>query len=276
MTMDLVVVLEKTRLAGMEAADRIRKAQAELQPADVRQKAPGDWVTRFDREVEEGLRSALLQALPQSGFVGEESGGELTEQPTWLVDPIDGTANFARGYPQYAVSIALCVDRQPVLGVIVDPSRHEIFTAGSGLGAYLNGERLACAAARPAGQCLVSTVFPKPGAPFMDDYLREFGDVLRTFGQVRRSGSMALELAYVAAGRADAFWERGMGAWDAAAGLVLLREAGATMRSLDGLPLLQSRMLVAGSPAGAALLEKSLMHHCDGQNSSHPSFNISV
>lgn len=274
--MDLVVVLEKARLAGMEAAARIRKAQAQLQPADVRQKAPGDWVTRFDCEVEEGLRSALLQALPQSGFVGEESGGELTEQPTWLVDPIDGTANFARGYPQYAVSIALCVDRQPVLGVIVDPSRHEIFTAASGLGAYLNEGRLACAAARPAGQCLVSTVFPKPGAPFMDDYLREFGDVLRTFGQVRRSGSMALELAYVAAGRADAFWERGMGAWDAAAGLVLLREAGATMRSLDGLPLLQSRMLVAGSPAGAALLEKSLLHHSDGQNSSHSSFNISV
>lgn len=274
--MDLVVVLEKARLAGMAAADRIRKAQAELQPADVRQKAPGDWVTRFDREVEEGLRSALLQALPQSGFVGEESGGELTEQPTWLVDPIDGTANFARGYPQYAVSIALCVDRQPVLGVIVDPSRHEIFTAVSGLGAYLNGERLACAAARPAGQCLVSTVFPKPGALFMDDYLREFGDVLRTVGQVRRSGSMALELAYVAAGWADAFWERGMGAWDAAAGLVLLREAGATVRAMDGLPLLQSRMLVAGSPTGAALLEKILTHHSDGQNSSPPSFNISV
>lgn len=276
MNMDLVVVLEKTRLAGMEAAARIRKAQAELQPADVRQKAPGDWVTRFDREVEEGLRGALLQVLPQSGFVGEESGGELTEQPTWLVDPIDGTANFARGYPQYAVSIALCVDRQPVLGVIVDPSRHEIFTAASGLGAYLNGERLACAAARPAAQCLVSTVFPKPGAPFMDDYLREFGDVLRTFGQVRRSGSMALELAYVAAGRADAFWERGMGAWDAAAGLVLLREAGATMRSLDGLPLLQSRMLVAGSPTGAALLEKVLTHYPGGPNPPSHSSNKSV
>lgn len=274
--MDLVTLLEKTRLAGMEAAVRIRKAQAELQSADVRQKAPGDWVTRFDREVEDGLKVTLQQSLPHSGFVGEEGGGELTEQPTWLVDPIDGTANFTRGYPQCAVSIALCVDMQPVLGVIVDPSRHEIFTAATGLGAYLNGERLACAAARTARECMVSTVFPKPDAPFMDDYLREFGDVLKTFGQVRRSGSMALELAYVAAGRADAFWERGMGAWDAAAGWVLLREAGATMLSLDGLPLLQSQMLVAGSPTGAVLLENALKPHRGGQDSLPQSPPISV
>lgn len=276
MSMDLAVLLEKTRRVGVEAAARLREAAAELQPVDVRQKAPGDWVTRFDREVEEGLRSALLEALPQSGFVGEESGGELTGHPTWLVDPIDGTANFARGYPQYAVSIALCVDRQPVLGVTVDPSRHETFSAATGLGAHMNGERLVCSAARSERECLVSTVFPKPGALFMDEYLREFGAVLKTFGQVRRSGSMALELAYVAAGRADAFWERGMGAWDAAAGLVLLREAGATMRAMDGLPLLQSRMLVAGSPAGAALLEKILMHYPDGPNPPTHSSNMSV
>ncbi|WP_411884844.1 inositol monophosphatase family protein [Polaromonas sp. YR568] len=258
--MDLVFLLEKARLAGMEAATRIKQARAALQPADVSQKAPGDWVTRFDREVEEDLQEALQQALPQGLFVGEESGGELTDEPTWLVDPIDGTANFARGYPQYAVSIALCVGREPVLGVIVDPSRDEVFTAATGLGACLNGRRIACADARLPVQCLVATVFPKPGAPFMDHYLGEFGRVLKTFGQVRRSGAMALELAYVAAGRVDAFWARGMGAWDAAAGIVLLREAGAVMHAVDGLPLLQSRMLVAGSPAGAALLEGVLKH----------------
>jgi myo-inositol-1(or 4)-monophosphatase len=253
--MDLALVLEKARLAGMEAAAHIRHAQATLQPADTGQKAPGDWVTRFDREVEEDLREALRNGLPEGRFVGEESGGELTGEPTWLVDPIDGTANFARGYPQYAVSIALCMGREPVLGVIVDASRDEVFTAAAGLGAWLNGRRISCAGARLPVQCLVSTVFPKPDAPFMDDYLGEFGRVLKTFGQVRRSGAMALELAYVAAGRADAFWERGMGAWDAAAGAVLLREAGAVMHAMDGLPLLESRMLVAGSPAGAALLE---------------------
>jgi myo-inositol-1(or 4)-monophosphatase len=260
MSMDLVLLLEKARLAGVEAAARIKQARAALQPADVSQKAPGDWVTRFDREVEEHLRQALRQALPQGRFVGEEGGGELTDEPTWLVDPIDGTANFARGYPQYAVSIALCVRREPVLGVIADPSRDEVFTAATGLGARLNGQLIACADARPPGQCLVATVFPKPGALFMDDYLAEFARVLKTFGQVRRSGAMALELAYVAAGRADAFWERGMGAWDAAAGAVLLREAGAVMHAMDGLPLLDSRMLVAGSPAGAALLEGVLKH----------------
>jgi myo-inositol-1(or 4)-monophosphatase len=253
--MDLGFLLEKARLAGVEAAVRIKEARAALKPADVSQKAPGDWVTRFDREVEEDLQEALRHALPQGRFVGEEGGGELTDEPTWLVDPIDGTANFARGYPQYAVAIALCVGREPVLGVIVDPSRDEVFTAAAGLGAWLNGERIACAGTRLPGQCLVATVFPKPGASFMDDYLAEFGRVLKAFGQVRRSGAMALELAYVAAGRVDAFWERGMGAWDAAAGAVLLREAGAVMQAMDGLPLLESRMLVAGSPAGAALLE---------------------
>jgi len=255
MSMDLVLLLEKARLAGMEAAARIKEARAALLPGDVGQKAPGDWVTRFDREVEEHLRETLRHALPQCRFVGEEGGGELTDEPTWLVDPIDGTANFARGYPQYAVSIALCVGREAVLGVIVDPSRDEVFIAAAGLGAWLNGQRIACAQARPPDQCLVATVFPKPGATFMDDYLAEFGRVLKTFGQVRRSGAMALELAYVAAGRVDAFWERGMGAWDAAAGAVLLREAGAVMQAMDGLPLLESRMLVAGSPAGADLLE---------------------
>jgi len=258
MSMDLVFLLEKARLAGMEAAARTKAARAALQPGDVSQKAPGDWVTRFDREVEEQLRQALRHVLPQGRFVGEEGGGELTDEPTWLVDPIDGTANFARGYPQYAVSIALCVGREPVLGVIVDPSRDEVFTAAAGLGARLNGQRITCAQNHPPGQCLVATVFPKPGAPFMDDYLAEFSRVLKNFGQVRRSGAMALELAYVAAGRADAFWERGMGAWDAAAGAVLLREAGAVLRAMDGLPLLESRMLVAGSPAGAALLEDVL------------------
>lgn len=260
MNMDLPLLLEEVRLAGMQAAAHIRHAQATLQAADVSQKAPGDWVTRFDREVEELLQQALRQALPQGRFVGEESGGELTDAPTWLVDPIDGTANFARGYPQYAVAIALCVDREPVLGVIVDPSRDEVFTAATGLGAWLNGRRITCAGARLPLQCLVATVFPKPGAPFMDDYLGEFGRVIKTFGQVRRSGAMALELAYVAAGRVDAFWERGMGAWDAAAGVVLLREARAVMHAMDGLPLLESRMLVAGSPAGAALLEGVLKH----------------
>lgn len=258
--MDLVFLLEKARLAGMEAAARIQQAQAGLKPADVSQKAPGDWVTRFDREVEEDLQEALQHALPQGRFVGEEGGGELTDEPAWLVDPIDGTANFARGYPQYAVAIALCVRREPVLGVIVDPSRGEVFTAAAGLGAHLNGQRITCAGARLPGQCLVATVFPKPGAAFMDDYLAEFGRVLKTFGQVRRSGAMALELAYVAAGRVDAFWERGMGAWDAAAGAVLLREAGAVMRAMDGLPLLESRMLLAGSPSGAAMLEGVLKH----------------
>lgn len=135
---DLPFLLESARLAGAQATARIRLARPTLRPADVSQKASGDWATRFDREVEKSLRESLQQTLPQARFVGEKIGGELTDIPTWLVDPIDGMANFARDYPQYAVSIALCVGRQPVPGVIFDASRDEIFTAASGLGATLN------------------------------------------------------------------------------------------------------------------------------------------
>jgi myo-inositol-1(or 4)-monophosphatase len=217
-------------------------------------KAPGDIATEIDLWAEQALKARLQMLLPQAGFMGEETGGELSDAPTWVVDPIDGSANFARGYPQWSVSVALAVNQQPVLGVIVDPARDEIFYAAAGQGAWLKNrygvQRLQCAAPREAIQATASTVFPKPQAVFMPAYLQEFSRVIQGFGQVRRSGSMALELAYVAAGRADAFWERGMQAWDAAAGIVLLQEAGAQMVALDQQPILRSQMLAAGSPSG--------------------------
>ncbi len=219
----------------------------------VKEKSAGDVATQIDWWAESELKNLLLQALPGSYFLGEETGGTLSDAPTWIVDPIDGTANFAHGYPQWSMSVALAVDRKPVLGIVNDPNRGEMFYACQGQGAWLQSkrglQRLQCAQVSEPLRAIVSTVFPKPLSPLMQPYLQELEAVLRSVGQVRRSGSMALELAYVAAGRADAFWERGMQAWDAAAGMVLLQEAGASMVALDGVPILQSQYLAAGSPA---------------------------
>lgn len=219
----------------------------------IKEKSAGDVATQIDLWAENELKAMLLKALPGSQFLGEETGGALTDAPTWIVDPIDGTANFARGYPQWSMSIALAIEGQPVLGVVHDPNRQEMFYACQGQGAWLQSrrglQRLHCASVSEPLQATVATVFPKPLSLLMQPYLRELEIVLRSAGQVRRSGSMALELAYVAAGWADAFWERGMQSWDAAAGMVLLQEAGAQIVALDELPVLQSQCLAAGSPA---------------------------
>lgn len=239
-----------------------------LAALQVSEKGAGDVATDIDVWAEQALREALTKLLPGSQFMGEETGGDLSHEPTWIVDPIDGTANFARGYPQWSVSVALAVKGEPVLGIIADPNRQETFYATRGQGAWLQSrhglQRLVCSTVNEPLKAVVSTVFPKPFSPLMQPYLVEFARVIRSVGQLRRSGSMALELAYVAAGRADAFWERGMSSWDAAAGLVLLREAGATMMAMDDLPVLSSQFLAAGSasmlPSLVELLRSSAIN----------------
>jgi myo-inositol-1(or 4)-monophosphatase len=246
---------ESVREIGQIGLEIHRKSR-DLSALRVSEKSAGDVATDIDLWAENALRSKLTALLPGSQFMGEETGGALpsgADAPTWIVDPIDGTANFVRGYPQWSVSVALAFQGEPVLGIVVDPNRDEIFYAARGKGAWLQSRagllQIQCAQVAEPLKATVSTVFPKPLSPLMTPYLLEFERVVRSFGQVRRSGSMALELAYVAAGRADAFWERGMQAWDAAAGMVLLQEAGAAVVALDGLPVLSSQFLAAGSSA---------------------------
>ncbi len=254
--MNLEALCAETIEAVEQIGQQIWLKSNDLATLGVTEKGAGDVATDIDLWAEGALRWKLQSLLPGSEFVGEESGGTLpaaTHQPTWIVDPIDGTANFARGYPQWSVSVALVAAGQPLLGVIVDPHRQEVFYAAKGQGAWLKSrhglQRITCSTVSEPLKATVSTVFPKPLSPLMVPYLAEFSRVVCAVGQVRRSGSMALELAYVAAGRADAFWERGMQAWDAAAGWALMQEAGATLTPLDGCPVLSSQMLAAGSPA---------------------------
>jgi myo-inositol-1(or 4)-monophosphatase len=256
--MDLVALCADLIPTVGHLGQEILRQGRQLHGLQTTHKAAGDVSTQVDQWAEQALREQLSKLLPQAYFMGEEShaGAALGQEPTWIVDPIDGTANFARGYPQWSVSVALAVNRQPVLGVVADPHRAEIFHAVRGQGAWLRDHegdrRLQCAAPRPLIEATVATVFPKPHAAFMDAYLQEFSRIIRSCAQVRRSGSMALELAYLAAGRVDAFWEHGMQAWDAAAGIVLLQEAGAQIKAVDGEALLESRFLAAGTATALA------------------------
>ena len=216
------------------------------------EKAQGDWCSALDSAIENHLRERIAAQYPTHRFWGEEGHiqGMAPEEGrfTWLVDPIDGSMNFLRGYPQYAIAIAVLDGSEPVAACIMDPVRNEVFSASLGQGADCNGRALQVAPTAQLSQAVAATVFPKPRADFMDTYLAELSQVLRQTAGVRRSGSMALEMAYLAAGRIDAFWERGMGAWDAAAGRLLIHEAGGRVWSLDDRPWWQSQALASATP----------------------------
>jgi myo-inositol-1(or 4)-monophosphatase len=253
MTIDLARASRAAEQAAYAAGTHLQASRSRLTAALVTQRDPDEVAAEIDRQTLALIREVVLKAFPDHGFVGEESGFDeawaLHEtQALWIVDALDGRINYQRGYPHYAVSIALVVEGEPRIGVVYDPGRNEFFGAIRGHGAVLNGERIECAWPRAPADALAATVFPKPGHPRMGAYLGEFGRVVRGFGGVRRSGSMALEMAYLAAGRIDAFWEHDMGVWDAAAGLLLLRESGVHVEARDARPLLLSRSLFACVP----------------------------
>ncbi len=253
MTTDLSKASRAAEQAAYAAGTHLRASRMRLSEIVITRKAPADVVSAIDQEAQALIREVVMRAFPEHGFIVEESGAEaavlLTDpRPHWVVNPLDGTANYLRGYPQYAVSIALVEAGEPLVGVIYDPIRNEFFGAIRGHGAVLNGQAIRCAPPHTAIEALAATVFPRPTSPRMPRYMAEFGRVLRGFGGVRRSGSMALELAYLAAGRIDAFWAHDMDAWDAAAGILLLRESGALVQARDGLPLLASGALLGCTP----------------------------
>ena len=240
------------------AADLARQVSARLRQARpdaaaTEEKALGDWASAWDRDTEAWLRAQLALAFPDHGFVGEESAPadlspERLPEWLWLVDPIDGSMNFLRGYPQYAVAIALLHRGEPVAAAVADPSRGELFHAALGQGAWLDGQRLQVAPTQRLHKAVAATVFPKPAAAALPAYLAQLARVMPGTAGLRRSGAMTLELAYLAAGRVDVFWALDMGAWDAAAGVLLIREAGGVVFTLDGRHWLQSRAVAAATP----------------------------
>lgn len=222
--------------AARKAARGLKRDFGEVEQLQVSRKGPADFVTTADLRAERILREELERARPGYGFLMEETGEIVGTDRThrWLVDPLDGTLNFMHGLPHFAISIALERDGQPVAGLVYDPIKEEMFTAERGRGAYMNDRRIRVSARRDMQAALLATGIPFPGRAEHARFLLELELAMSSAAGVRRFGAAALDLAYVAAGRYDGFWERGLSPWDLAAGIVLVREAGGFVQDLDG------------------------------------------
>ncbi|QQA43615.1 inositol monophosphatase family protein [Pelagovum pacificum] len=218
------VMIKAARAAGRSLVKDFR----EVENLQVSSKGPGDFVSRADRRSEEIIREILVEARPNYGFLGEEGGEIEGKDPTrrWIVDPLDGTTNFLHGMPHWAVSIALEYKGQIIAGVVHDPAKDELFFAEKGEGSWMNQSRLRVSGRTRMIESVFATGLPFGGRGDLPATVRELARLLPATAGVRRWGAASLDLAYVAAGRFDGYWERGLNAWDVAAGLLIVREAG--------------------------------------------------
>ena len=228
---NLTVMMKTARKAGRA----LLKDFTEVENLQVCTKGPGDFVSRADKQAEATIREDLLYARPTYGFLGEEGNEIGGEDPTrrWIVDPLDGTTNFLHGLPHWAVSIALEHKGQIVAGVIYDPVKDEMFWAEKGGGAWLNESRIRASARHRLIESIFSTGLPFAGRADLPDTLQDLARLLPACAGVRRFGAASLDLAYVAAGRYEGFWERNLHSWDMAAGLIIARESGCMVEPLN-------------------------------------------
>jgi myo-inositol-1(or 4)-monophosphatase len=222
--------------AALKAARGLIRDFGEVEQLQVSVKGPGDFVSTADLRAEKVLRAELTKARPGYGLLMEEGGGVAGSDPRhrWIVDPLDGTTNFLHGIPHFAISIALERDGEIVAGVIYEPVRDEMFWAEKGAGAFLNDRRLRVSGRRQLADALIGTGMPFAERGDGEAYLATLAAVMPATSGVRRAGAAALDLAYVAAGRLDGFWEFGLQPWDIAAGIILVREAGGYITDLAG------------------------------------------
>jgi myo-inositol-1(or 4)-monophosphatase len=222
--------------AATKAGRTLKRDFGEVERLQVSLKGPGNFVSAADRRAEEILRQELAKARPGYGFLGEESGRHegSDKTHTWIVDPLDGTTNFLHGIPQFSVAIALQREDTIVAGLVYNPVLDELFTAERGKGAFLNDRRLRVAARRRLADAVVACGLPHHGRGDLDLFRQEAAAVMEKVAGLRRFGSAALDLAWIAAGRFDAYWERNLSPWDMAAGLILVREAGGFVTDLEG------------------------------------------
>jgi len=235
--------------AARRAGNIITRASRNLDIVAVREKAANDFVSDVDREAEHAIISTLREAYPGHAILAEESGASGASEFQWIVDPLDGTTNFIHGFPQYCVSIALEHRGTVTQAVIYDPVKNDLFTASRGRGAFLNETRMRVSKRLHLKSGLVGTGFPYGELVHLEAYLGMLRDIMKGSCAVRRAGSAALDLAYVAAGRLDGFWQMGLGRWDMAAGSLLVTEAGGLVGDLEGNERYrESGSLVAGNP----------------------------
>ena len=242
------VAIKAARAAGAI----INRAALDVEAVRISQKQVNDFVTDIDQAAEQAIIETLLTAYPGHGIWAEESGREHGAQDSefvWIIDPLDGTTNFIHGFPVYCVSIALAVKGKIEQAVVYDPSRNDLLTATKGRGAYMNDRRLRVSKRIRLHECLLSTGFPfRPGDDF-NTYLRMLGEIMPRTAGLRRPGAAALDLAYVAAGYTDGFFESGLQPWDVAAGSLLVTEAGGLVGNFTGEPhFLEQKECMAGNP----------------------------
>jgi myo-inositol-1(or 4)-monophosphatase len=222
--------------AAMKAGRGLARDFGEVQNLQVSMKGPGDFVSSADRRAEQVIRDELRKARPNYGLLMEESGVVEGRDPQhrFIVDPLDGTTNFLHGIPVFAVSIALERNGELFAGVIYNPAMDELYVAERGAGAFLNDRRLRVAGRRDLRECVIATGIPHLGRGNHGLHLEEQRRVMAEAAGIRRAGAAAIDLAWVAAGRFDGFWERGLSPWDMAAGILILREAGGLVSDLSG------------------------------------------
>ena len=226
--------------AARRAGSIINRAALDRGALEIRAKNKNDFVTQVDKAAESAIIDIIRQAFPDHAILGEESGASggkgagAKAEYRWIIDPLDGTTNFIHGFPQYCVSIALQHRGAAAHGVIYDPLKNELFTASKGSGAFLDDRRMRVSKCVNLKDALVGTGIPFKEVGSVDRYLRQLKEIMLNSSGVRRAGAAALDLAYVAAGRLDAFWERGLAPWDMAAGALMIQEAGGLIGDLSG------------------------------------------
>ena len=237
--------------AARAAGNVILRNMDKLDRLTIEVKAQNDFVTEVDRKAEEQIIFTLRKAYPDHAILAEESGldeGDNSEYQ-WIIDPLDGTTNFLHGFPQFAVSIALKYKGRLEVAVVFDPVKNELFTAARGDGAQLNERRIRVSPQKGLPGALLGTGFPFKHPQHLDTYLKTFKAVHPDTAGIRRAGSAALDLAYVAAARLDGFWELGLNSWDMAAGVLLIREAGGIVTDFSGnANYLETGNVIAGAP----------------------------
>ncbi len=235
--------------AARRAGDLIVRNVDRVPTLSVQAKGRNDFVSEIDQAAERDIIETVRRAYPDHGFLGEETGRSGGDEVIWIIDPLDGTTNFLHGFPQFAVSIAVEVRGRLEHAVVYDPMRQELFTASRGYGAQLDGRRIRVSRQTTLDGALIGTGFPyRANARWIDDYMAMLKAVMSATAGIRRPGAASLDLAYVAAGRTDGFWEIGLSAWDTAAGTLLITEAGGRIGTLTGATYTQGGHVAAGTP----------------------------
>ncbi|HZV61109.1 MAG TPA: inositol monophosphatase family protein [Methylophilaceae bacterium] len=249
--------------AARRAGSIITRASQDIGALQVRSKTYNDFVTEVDHAAEAAIIEILKDAYPDHGFLGEESGNDrIDAENVWIIDPLDGTTNFLHGFPQYCISIALMHKGQITQAVIYDPNRNDLFTATRGRGAFLNDKRIRVSKRVKLQDSIIGTGFPFRDFTHLDAYLAMFRDMVKKTSGVRRPGSAALDLAYVAAGWYDGFWEIGLSKWDIAAGALLIQEAGGIVGDFEGNEnWLETGNIVGANPKLFGQLMQTLAPH---------------